>query len=157
MAWNGLDPNQLYLAEARANAVLLGASAWDVAPIELEAAHANFISLYFTYTRGGAAGAFDYRIQVSPFSNAVVTALYTGAEEWFQLSARDIGAVAAGTDVTSLVQRNLTTYTATGAAVESFPLGPIELRGTIERIRVGCRETGNVAAPGTMQIQALLR
>ena len=157
MAWTGLDADQLYLAITRVSAALAGAGAWDATPIELEAAHAKFISFHFTYTRGGAAGAFDYRIQESPFSNAVVTALYAGAQEWFQLSTIAVGAVAAGTDVTSLVQRNLATYTATGAAGESFGIGPFELRGTIERIRVGCRESGNVGAPGTLQIMALLR
>ena len=155
MALTGLDPDQLYLAVTRVSAILLPASAWDVTPIELEAAHANHISFYFTYTRGGAAGAFDYRIQSTPYSlDAGVAA---GAQVWSQFSTLDPAAVVAGVDVTGFVQRRDTTYTATGAAVESFAIGPFELLGTIERIRVGARESGNAGAPGTLQIQALLR
>jgi len=155
MSWTGLDADQLYLAVARASAILLGASAWDVAPTALEAAHANYISFYFTYTRGGAAGAFDYRIQVSPYSLDAGAA--AGAQAWAQFSSFDPGILAAGADVTSAIQRELVTYTATGAAVEAFALGPFELHDTIERIRIGARESGNAAAPGTLQIQALLR
>ena len=155
MAWTGLDADQLYLAITRVSAALAGAGAWDATPIELEAAHANYISFYFTYTRGGAAGAFDYRIQVTPYSlDAGVAA---GAQVWSRLSVLDAGAVVAGVDAASLVQRDQVTYTTTGAAVEAFAIGPFELKGTIERIRIAARESGNVGTPGTLQIQALLR
>ena len=43
---------------------------------------------------------------------------------------------------------------ATGAAVETFPYS-VALDGTVERLRVRARESGNVGAPGTMQAQAV--
>ena len=67
------------------------------------------------------------------------------------------GAVAAGADTQSLVQREYQTYTATGATAEDFIYGPLPLNGTIERVRVRARESGNVGAPGTLSIVGELR
>jgi len=62
------------------------------------------------------------------------------------------GALAAGADTTSAIQNEDITYTATGAAIEK-PVYPIEFQGTVERIRINARETGNVGAPGLLAIR----
>ena len=137
---------------ARVSAVLLGAGAWDVTPLVLPCPYFDNVTLAFTYTRGGAAGAFDFQYWTSLYS--IAGNVPAGAEEWLTQSVYAGGVLAAGVDVTSLVQRELESYTATGAAVESFTYGPISLAGTIERFRVRARESGNAGAPGTLQIQA---
>lgn len=142
----------LDVQQARASAVLAAAGAWDATPLELACPGFNSVTLTFTYTRGGAAGAFDWQIQPSPYS--VAANVPAGAQEWSVDGIYAAGVVAAGGDTTSLVQRELQSYTALGAAVETFVFGPVELDGTIERIRVPCRESGNLGAPGLLQIQA---
>lgn len=142
----------LDVQEARASAALPAAGAWDAAPLELACPGFNSVLLTFTYTRGGAAGAFDFQILPSPYSVAANVSI--GAQEWGAESIYAAGAVVAGGDTTSLVQRDLQSYTATAAAVESFTYGPVKLNGTVERIRIPARESGNVGAPGTLQIQA---
>jgi len=140
------------LQVARASAALPAAPAWDAAPTEMACAGFDFVTLNFTYTRGGAAGAFDWQVETSPYSLAA--GVPAGAQEWQDPAIYASGAVAAGADTTSLVQRELESYTATGAAVETFTIGPTPLRSTFERLRVVARESGNVGAPGTLQIQA---
>lgn len=140
----------LLVQEARVSAVL--AAAWDAAPIEMACPGLNSVTFGFTYTRGGAAGAFDYQIWYSLYS--VAANVPAGAQEWYTEPIYAAGAVAAGVDTTSLVQLEFQRYTPTGAAVSAFPIGPIELDATIERIRIRARESGNVGAPGTLQIQA---
>ena len=139
----------------RVSAALEAAGAWDAAPVESFSTNAQSLTLSFTYTRGGAAGAFDWQLEVSPYSVAALVP--AGASEWVTQSLYAAGAVAAGADSQSLVQREYQTYTATGAALEDFVFGPIELGGTIERIRVIARESGNVGAPGLLQITGVLR
>ena len=144
-----INASYLNLQEARASAVLLGASAWDVAPTELLCPTFRFVTFFMSYTRGGAAGAFDFALEVSPYVDDLA-----GVQDWFQSAQFAAGAMEAGTNTTSGIQRELVTYTATGAAIEDFAYGPLELEGTIERLRMGCRESGNAGAPGTVHIMA---
>lgn len=146
-----LWPDGSALIEVRASAVLPNAGAWDI-PGVFFVSEVDFISLAFTYTRGGAGGAFDYQIEYSLYS--VAANVPAGAQEWINQSVYALGAVAAGVDTQSRVQREYETCQATGPAVESFVFGPIALRGTIERMRIMVRESGNVQAPGIAQIQA---
>lgn len=131
------------------SAALEAAGAWDT-PLELGSAYAQKLTLHFTYTRGGAGGAFDWQLEVSSYSIAVLVP--AGAQEWTSETILSAGVVAAGADTQSRVQREFQTYQATGAAVEDFVFGPLDLGGTIERYRVTARESGNVGAPGTLQI-----
>jgi len=142
----------IYLDEqvARAAAILLPAGAWDAAPTEVVCGSALSVTFYITYTRGGVGGAIDTQVQTSPYSvdRAVV-------EDWFSEDIFSAGAVAAGVDTASRIQRNTLTYQAVGAAAEMYVLDPIVLGGTVERIRIPCRESGNVGAPGTAHIVAM--
>ena len=141
----------------RASAALAGAGAWDAAPTESFSSGSRVLTLYFTYTRGAAGGAFDYQIEVSPYS--VVALAPAGAAEWDTADAiYAAGAVAAGADTQSLVQREYQTYESQGAAAEDFAIGPIEFQGTVERIRVRARESadGVVGTPGVLQITGIL-
>lgn len=150
-----LDPGQTWLAELRVSAALPAAGAWDAAPIEITAAYAQFITLYLTYTRGDANGAFDFQVHYSPYSLAGLVP--AGASEWVMMTAYDAGMIAAGVDTQSSAQREYITYTAVGAAAEALVFGPLDLRGTVERIRVRARESGVVGTPGTLQIEGLIR
>ena len=137
----------------RASAALAAAGAWDAAPTVSFSAQVRNITLAFTYTRGAAGGAFDWQLEVSPYSVAALVP--AGASEWLTGDAiYAAGAVAAGVDTQSLVQREYQTYTSQGAAAEDFVIGPVALNGTIERVRVRARESGVVGTPGTLQITA---
>ena len=138
----------------RVSAALEAAGAWDVTPTVSFSSGAQNFTLAFTYTRGAAGGAFDWQLEVSPY--AVVGNAPAGASEWITESVYASGAVAAGVDTTSGVQRELQSFTSQGAAAEDFVFGPIALNGTIERIRVTARESGVVGTPGTLQISATL-
>jgi len=135
---------------ARVSAALAGAGAWDAAPLELACPYFDFVTLSFTYTRGGAAGAFDWQLWTSLYS--IVGNAPAGAQEWSAPPIYASGAVAAGADTASLVQDEYMTYTPIDAAVHSFNYGPVPLRGTVERVRVRARESGNVGAPGLLQV-----
>lgn len=134
----------------RASAALPGAAAWDATPTETFTSGARWLNLSFTYTRGAAGGAFDFQIETSIYS--VAARAPAGASEWVTEAIYAAGAVAAGADTTSLVQRELQSYGSQAAAVEDFIYGPIELRNVIERIRVRARESGDEGNPGTLQI-----
>ena len=134
-------------ATVRAAAALLAAGAWDAAPTEIPIIAADYFTLYFTYTRGAAGGAFDFQIQYSPYS-----ADLAGVEDWFDASAYAIGAVVSGADTQSLIQAEYVTFQSQGATAENFIYGPIRLERTIERIRVLCRESGVVGDPGELHI-----
>jgi hypothetical protein len=116
-------------------------------------AYFEAVTLNCTYTRGAAGGAFDIQVQTSAYS--VAANVPAGANEWTTESIYSAGVVAAGVDTTSLVQRELQSYTSQGAVAESIVYGPISLAGTIERIRVRARESGVVGTPGTLQIGAV--
>ena len=148
-----LSATYLNVQIARVSAALEAAGAWDPTPTAMNVNSLfGSLSLFLTYTRGGVAGAFDFQIQYSPYS--IAANVPAGAQEWVTEAIFAAGAVAAGADTTNLVQRDLQSYTATGAAVEMFSYGPIEIDHTVERIRVRARESGNVGAPGTLQLQA---
>jgi hypothetical protein len=136
----------------RVLAALPLAGAWDAAPLEIACGGAHRVVLSFTYTREAAGGAFDWWIQPSIYS--IAANVPAGAGEWSTESLYAAGAVAAGVDSQSRVQREFETYQATGAAAETFIYGPIELHGMIERIRVPARESGVPGTPGTLQITA---
>lgn len=145
---NTHPPGYINPVVLRVSAVLAGA--WDAAPTESSSAFAEFLTLSFTYTRGGAGGAFDYQLWTSIYS--VAANVPAGAQEWQAPAIYASGVVAAGADTQSRDQREYETYEATGAAVESLTIGPIPLRSTIERIRVRARESGAAGTPGTLQI-----
>ena len=138
----------------RADAALGAAGAWDAAPTESFSSGAQFITLSFTYERGAAGGAFDFQLETSLY--AVVGNVPTGASEWDIASLYASGAVAAGVDSQSRVQREYDTYASTGAGDESWPYGPIALVGTVERVRIRARESGVVGTPGDLVISATL-
>ena len=141
--------------DARATAALGAAGAWDATPTEFFVSGAQNLTLGFTYTRGAAGGAFDFQIEVSLY--AVVGNAPTGAAEWITESVYASGAVAAGADTQSRIQREYQTYASQGAAAEDFAYGLIALNGTIERVRIRARESGVVGTPGTLQISGELR
>ena len=135
---------------ARVSAIL--AAAWDAAPLELACPYFDYVTLALSYTRGAVGGAFDIQIWSSLYSlDAGVPA---GGAAWKAESVYAGGILAAGADTQSRLQREFETYQATGAAIEAFTYGPIALAGTIERIRVRARESGDVQNLGTLQIQA---
>ena len=147
-----ISATYLNVQEARASAALAAAGAWDATPTEMPAPYFQDMTLSFTYTRGAAGGAFDFQIETSPYS--IVGNVPAGASEWITQAIYASGAVAAGADTTSLVQRELESFTSQGAAAEDFSYGPIGLKGTVERVRVRARESGVVGTPGTLQIEA---
>jgi hypothetical protein len=138
----GLNPYQI----ARASAALPAAGAYDATPTELVCAGFDFVTLYIVYTRGGAGGDMQFKIEVSPAS---------GGDEWHQLTAYAKATVTSGSDLTSNAQREEVEYGSTGSGAEKFAYGPIPLNGTVERIRIPCQESGAVGTPGTCQIKAL--
>lgn len=135
----------------RVSAALAGAGAWDATPLIADVATFEKVTLFFAYTRGGAAGAFDFEIFVSPFNANRTLPL----QSWYSQALYDPAAVAAGTDSQSRLQREYLTYQATGATAETFIYGPISLPYA-NRIFVQARESGNVGAPGTLEIVGLL-
>jgi hypothetical protein len=134
----------------RAAAALGAGGAWDAAPTEVACAVFNWVMFYFTYTRGAAGGAMDFQIHTSPYS-----ADQAGVEDWFYQSVYAAGAVAVNADTASNIQRETVTYGATTAAAETFNYGPVSLDGTVERIRVRCRESGVTATAGDCHIVAV--
>lgn len=131
----------------RADAILLAAGAWDADPEEIPVIAFDQVSLYFAYERGAVGGVFDWYIEYSPYSIDQV-----GVENWFQMSLYEEGVMVISADITSNVQRELMTYGSTGAGVETFIYGQINLKQTVERMRIFARESGDVDNPGTLQI-----
>lgn len=125
-------------------------AAWDAIPVESSSAGAQYLLLSFSYTRGAVNGSFDWYLDVSLYSIAALAP--GGAQEWARESLYASGAVVPGVDTGSDVQREFQTYQATGAAAESFVFGPIALHGTVERIRIFARESGDPNNPGTLQV-----
>ena len=133
----------------RATGILEAVGEWDVTPTEQNIFGAQGLTLSFSYTRGAANGAFDYQIELSPYSAAALAP--GGAEEWVTQAIYAAGAVAAGADTQSREQREFETYQATGAVAESFQLD-FDLKAPYERIRIRARESGAPGNPGTLQI-----
>ena len=138
------------IQEARAAAALPAAGAFDAAPAELYCPETDFVTLYITYTRGAAGGAVTFKLEVSPRTTDSGT-----LQNWYQAAILAGGAVAANADTTSSTQREEIEYGATAAAAEMFVYGPVELRSTVERIRIPCAESGVVGTPGECHITAV--
>ena len=68
------------------------------------------------------------------------------------MSAYAVGPVVTGFDTASLIQREVVSYRATGAAAEGFVWGPIALRGTVEDLRIVANETGDINNPGVFGV-----
>ena len=130
---------------ARVSAPLPGAGAYDAAPAELPCPSFDYVTLYVTYTRAAAGGAVTLRVDFSPDSTGTV---------WNRKTLYAPAVLAAGVDAASLEQRETITYTSTAAGAELSVLGPINLGGTAERIRIACAESGAVGNPGTCEIVA---
>ncbi len=109
----------------------------------------SWLTLYLTYTRGAGGGAVEFYLD---WRHAPVTV--GAAVGAYQMTAESVGVVAAGADTASLVQRENVTYTATGAAAESFAWGSVEIRGTAEDFRIVMRESGVTGTPGNFAINA---
>jgi len=128
-----------------ASAVLPAAGAWTT-PTELYCPSFLYAALAFTYTRGGAGGKFEFKIEVARAATPTV---------WQQIGLYAPGTVASGSDTMSLVQRESIEYGSTGAGAELFTY-PLELNGSWEKIRVSARETGAAGTPGTIKIDLSL-
>lgn len=139
-----ISDTYLDVQTARASAALPAAGAWDAAPSELACPGFETVTLFFTYTRGAAGGAFGFKIELSPN--------FAGAT-WHQAALYDAGAVASGADSASNIQRESIVYGSTAAGAEGFAYGPFALNG-VERIRVAAHETGVVGTPGTLGVEA---
>ena len=135
----------------RADGVLT--NAW-VASGETNIWTATGVTLGFTYERGAAGGAFDWQIEVSLYS--VAGLVPAGSSEWITESIYASGAVAAGVDTTSLVQREFQTYTSTGAGDEDF-VYVMDLPTPVERIRIRVRESGVPGTPGDLNVIMIVR
>ena len=137
----------------RAAAALPAGGVFDPAPLEIQVANINFVTFYVTYTRAAQiqAGAVRLNIEASPYAADLPV-----VEDWFRLSAYEVGNVALGVDNLDSIQRTTIEYGSTGAAAEMFVYGPVELRGTVERIRIAAAESGAVANPGTCHIVGCL-
>jgi len=133
----------LNIQTARVSAALPAAGAYDAAPLELACPGFKTALLSLAYTRGGAAGAFAFQVEISPASSGAV---------WHRIMLYSAPAVVPGSDAQSDIQREAVEYQATGAAIERLAFGPINLGGAVERIRIPAAETGNVGAPGTLEI-----
>jgi hypothetical protein len=109
--------------------------------------------LYLSYTRGAAGGAFDFQLQVSPYSATVA-----GVQNFFNQSEYSAAVLAAGVDSASRLQQEYITYQSQAAAIENVVYGPVELGAGIERIMVRAREsaTGVQATPGTLHIVGIV-
>ena len=137
------------------SAALPAQGAWDT-PLELRSDYAQHLTLFFTYTRGAAGGAFDWQLEATPLSIDALAP--TGAAIWHTEAIFAAGAVALGADTQDNVQRDYQTYGSQGAAAEDFSFD-IALDGNVERYRVLARESadGVVGTPGTLQITGELR
>jgi hypothetical protein len=142
-----ISTNYLDVQQARVLAALEAAGAWDTTPTVMPCPAFEFVTLYISYDEDAATvtGAMDIRIDVSPDSAGAV---------WHQGTAYSVGAVVAGADTLSTMQREEISYTPTGITAEYWVFGPVELRGTVERMRVVAQESGDVANPGAAEIEA---
>ena len=152
--FNAHPPGYVNPVNLRVSAALPAAGAWDATPVESFCAGADTLTLSLTYTRGAAGGAFEFQMQVSIYG--AVGSVPAGADEWVTEAIYAGGAVVAGADTTSLIQRELERYTSQGAAAESFPYGPIEIKQGIQRVRIRARESGVILTPGVLQVSGVL-
>lgn len=129
---------------ARANAALPAAGAYDATPTVMHCAGFETCTLFIAYTRGGAGGDMQFRVEVSPDSAGAV---------WHRGGIYAPGGVASGADTVSNLQREDVEYGSTAAGAEAVVYGPFDLRGAA-RLRIPCRESGAVGTPGTAAIGA---
>ena len=151
------NPNFIsLLVNARANAALGAAGAWDAAPTEFPVAGMAEMTAHVTYDEApaGQGGSVDFQIQVSPY--AVVAQVPAGGVEWESMSLYQTGAVVGGADSASLLQHEIITFDPTVATAQTIAFGPLALNGA-ERVRIRARESGAVANPGNCQIEVTLR
>ena len=113
-------------------------------------------TLAFTYEQGAAGGAVDWRIEISIYSVAALVP--AGSAEWSDESVYAAGAVVAGDDTQSRVQRGYETYVSTGAGDEDWTYA-LEFPTPVERIRIRVRESadGVPLTPGTMNVIMIVR
>lgn len=149
-----LSATYLNQQEARVSAALPAAGAWDATPVVMACPYFEGVTLTFTYDAdaGAANPAVDWYVDASQYS--VVGLVPAGGNEWGQGSIYAPGLVVAGTDVQGTVQREYFTYTPLTLLAESFTV-QIKFNGPIERLRVFARESGDVANPGNLQVEAL--
>ena len=146
-------PGLNYVPTVRAAAALPAAGAWDTDPlVEIITAGLEYLTLYITYDEDAQAanGAVNFRIEYSPYY-----ADTAGVEDWFPMPMYDAGALVGGADVTSQIQRENITYDPTVATPDTFPYH-VALNGTVERVRVPCREIGDTDNPGDCHIVGVL-
>lgn len=141
-----ISDTYLNIQVARASAVLPGAGAFDVAPVAMPCPGFEQVTLFIEYTRGGAGGDVQFKLEASPVGSGDV---------WHQLSAFTGAAAVSGADTVSNVQREEIEYGSTGAAIEKFTYGPVQLGGAVERLRVPCQESGAAGTPGTCKVTAV--
>jgi hypothetical protein len=135
----------------RLSAALPAAGAWDASPLIVACPQYARIVLYLSYTRGAAGGAFDFQLQVSPYSSNLPI-----VQSWFNQSEYSPAVLAAGVDSQSRLQQEYITYASQAAAIENVVYGPVELGAGVERIMVKARESGIIATPGTLHIVGIV-
>ncbi len=142
----GLPNSDTYLNQQtfRIDAALPAAGAWDAAPVALQTATFDTLVLLLKYDApaNSTGGGFDIYIEVS--MDALV---------WYQTSIFAGGAVPGGADVMSRFQREFLRYGAPDLLAEYIALGPIEIAGMADYIRVYARESGDTVHPGTLEIK----
>ena len=135
----------------RASAVLAGAGAWDATPLIISCQAKSRLTLFLSYTRGAAGGAFDFQLLFSPYSaNPAVV------QSWFPQSEFTPAVLAAGVDSQGRLQREYVTYASQGAAIENVVYGPVDLGANVERVEVVARESGVVGVPGTLHVMGII-
>lgn len=143
-----IEPHQVL----RTRAILLAASAWDVAPLEINTQEYVRLTIYGDYARGGAAGACDIYVQWSPHQDANVPA---GDLEWYPVMALEANAITPGTAQVTELQEAYFRFQPTGANQQGLAFD-LAIPSASERVRVFCREIGNAGAPGTLAVYGLL-
>ena len=139
-------------ATARADAVLPAAGAWDAAPTVIPCAGYGWVRFYFAYQRSAqeSAGSLTYQYEISPYY-----ADLGEKTDWITQTAYAPAPLTPCLDVCSEVQNEDVTYCSLTTDVETFASPPIHLAGWVERIRIACRESGLLDAPGNAQVIAL--
>lgn len=146
------NPQMSLVIAARALAALEAAGAWDPTPVELMSYGGSNVTFFFQYTRAGAGGDMQFRIEISPYiQDADAPA---GIAAWYRSTVFQAGFVVSGADSLSNIQRTDNEYGSTAAGAETFVYGPLSLEQTTERIRVVCAESGAVGTPGTVAVIA---
>lgn len=126
---------------ARASAALPASGAFDTTPTEMNVSGFHYAMFYLTYTRGGAGGDVQFKIEASPVG---------AGDHWYSIGTSSAGTTSSGADTVGNVQRGEVEYGSTGAGAEKFTYGPIALGGCVERLRLVAQESGATGTPGTL-------